>query len=275
MIVFCSAAAGFLGFYLGQGSNEVPVSQSEGEPQVKVVYKDRPVEAQVNSDMDEAQKLYGKAFQLFLANLGLNLDKTKKETLKRVLENPKEYLATTKENSGETEVYIPRELDFAPTGFFKEFVQNEKAELKNITDDKLLDEAQKFILKDPKMFYARSNFINEYNEIKTFNGTYQATLFYIAGKNKGRNDQIELTVDFKIKDENEIDGSFDMKISSEGKTYSHARGTGGNGDIRVRNGQIIVEASPDTFFHFQDNKMGISNFYRRGKLVGMARFIRN
>ncbi|MFT6070330.1 MAG: hypothetical protein ACJAT2_003215 [Bacteriovoracaceae bacterium] len=223
------------------------------------------------SALSEAKEVYAKAFQLFLANLGLKLDSEKKEKFSELLKDPSEYLATTKEQT-KTEVFIPREIDFTPSDWFKKYVQKEKANLKHITDDALISEAQGFILSDPALFYARSSLIKKFPKIKKVLGNYKGVLYRIAGENKGRRDDVRLGLDFSIKDEDSITGSFSLKLSADGDVYSNSQGQGGNGDIKIKDGSIIIEAGPGRFFHFKGEKLDIANFYEGGKLQGFARF---
>lgn len=221
--------------------------------------------------LSEAKEVYAKAFQLFLANLGLKLDSEKKEKFSELLKDPSEYLATTKERT-KTEVFIPREIDFTPSDWFKKYVQKEKANLKHITDDALISEAQGFILSDPALFYARSRLIKKFPMIKKVLGNYKGVLYRIAGENKGRRDDVQLELDFSIKDEDSITGSFSLKLAADGDVYSNSQGQGGNGDIKIKDGSIIIEAGPGRFFHFKGEKLEIANFYEGGKLAGFARF---
>jgi hypothetical protein len=223
------------------------------------------------SDLKKAKDVYAKAFQLFLANLGLKLDANKKEKLQELLKDPNIFLENTKEVS-KIEVFIPREIDFTPSDWFKEYVQREKANLKHITDDSLVSEAQKFILKDPALYYARSSLIKKFPKIKKVLGDYKGTLFRISGKNKGRRDNIQLSLNFSVKEEDSITGSFSLKLSADGAVYSNSQGQGGNGDIRLKEDSLIIEAGPSRFFHFKGEQLDVANFYEDGKLAGFARF---
>lgn len=235
------------------------------------VTRTETVSVKDESALNEAKEVYAKAFQLFLANLGLKLDSDKKEKLEELLKDPSEFLATTKEQT-KTEVFIPREIDFTPSDWFKGFVQKEEANLKHITDDSLVSEAQNFILNDPALFYARSNLIKKFPKVKKILGDYKGVLFRIAGNNKGRKDEVQLGLDFTIKDEDSITGTFSLKLSADGEVYSNSQGQGGNGDIRIKDNSIIIEAGPGRFFHFKGEKLEIANFYEGGKLAGFARF---
>jgi len=241
------------------------VGEKTSDPEVKVITK-----TEYKKDK-EAEAFYGKAFALFLANLGLKLDKEKEENLKELLENPKEYLAVTKRNP-ETEVYIPREIDFNPTSWFKEFIQKENANLKHINDDALIKDAQEFMLKDPALFHARSTFIKKFPILKLLLGEYKGNLYRIAGNNRGRRDDIYLNIDFQLKEEDKVDGSFTLKLSADGETYSNSSGRGGNGDVKIKNDSILIQAGPGSFFHFKGKSIDVANFYSNGKLVGLARF---
>ncbi len=235
------------------------------DPEVKIITK-----TEYKTDK-EAEAFYGKAFALFLANLGLKLDKEKEENLKELLENPKEYLAVTK-RLPETEVFIPREIDFNPTTWFKGFIKKENANLKHVNDDALIKDAQEFMLKDPALFHARSKFIKKFPTLKLILGEYKGNLYRIAGSNRGRRDDIYLNIDFQLKEEDKVDGSFTLKLSADGEIYSNSSGRGGNGDVKIKNDSILIQAGPGSFFHFKGKSIDVANFYSNGKLVGLARF---
>lgn len=224
---------------------------------------------QSNTSLEEAKVLYAKAFNLFLINLGLNLDRDKQKLLKEILLDPVTYIEG---NSSNTQVFIPREIDFTPTKWFDKYIKDEQADLKNISDDKLISDLQGFFLKDPVLYFARSTHIKTFSKIKHLSGDYKAELFRITGKNKGRIDQVSMFINFQIKGEASITGDFKLKISHDGNIYTNSSGSGGNGNIRINNNSIIIEAGPGRFFHFKKGKINNANFYEEGKLTGFARF---
>jgi len=221
-------------------------------------------------DLKKAEEVYGKAFNLFLVSLGLKLSSNKREELQILLKKPENYIPERGDSEGQ--VYIPREIDFKPSNWFKEFVQREKADLKNMEDDKLLREVQDFMLNDPALFYSRSTYIQDYSEIKKIMGEYSGVLYRIAGNNKGRVDQVYMNVNFSLKEEDLIEGSFTLKLSNDGDVYSNSRGDGGNGNIRFKDTSILIEAGPNRFLHFRGSKIDVANFYEDGKLAGFVRF---
>lgn len=262
-----------LGLYLGREFFPKEKIITEVKEALVPITKTKTVSIKDESSLNKAKEVYAKAFQLFLANLGLKLDDEKQEKLQELVSNPDNFLATTKQKN-DPEVFIPREIDFTPSNWFKEFVQKEKANLKHITDDNLVSDAQKFILNDPALFYARSKLIKKFPKIKKVLGTYKGLLFRIAGNNKGRRDDVQLGLDFSVKDEDSITGSFSLKLSADGEVYSNSQGQGGNGDIKFKDGSLIIEAGPGRFFHFKGEKLDVANFYEGGKLAGFARFIK-
>lgn len=260
-----------IGFLIGREFFPKEVIKTKIQSELVPVTRTETISVKDESELKKAKEVYAKAFQLFLANLGLKLDEEKKEKLQELLKDPSDFLANTIEKSN-TEVFIPREIDFTPSDWFKDYVQKEKANLKHITDDALISEAQKFILKDPALFYARSSLIKKFPQIKKVLGNYKGVLFRIAGNNKGRRDDIQLGLDFAVKDEDSITGSFSLKLSADGEVYSNSQGQGGNGDIKIKDNSLIIEAGPGRFFHFRGEELDIANFYEGGKLAGFARF---
>jgi hypothetical protein len=221
-------------------------------------------------DLKKAEEVYGKAFNLFLVSLGLKLSLNKREELQKLLKKPEKYIP--ERGDGEGQNYIPREIDFKPSTWFKDFVQREKADLKNIEDDKLLRDVQDFMLNDPALYYSRSTYIQKFSEVKKIMGEYAGVLYRIAGNNKGRVDQVYMNVNFSLKEEDLIEGTFSLKLSNDGDVYSNSQGDGGNGNIRFKGTSILIEAGPNSFFHFRGSKIDVANFYEDGKLAGVVRF---
>ena len=260
IISFC------MGYFLKSGDN---IIIKEKEIVIKEIPKEVTKEVFINNQkvIGEAKSYYEKAFKLFLVNIGYSLTDRQKTELQEVIAEPAEYLA--KKNNQNP---ILREFDFTPTESFNKLVAKEEADLKSITDESLLKNAQKFILKDPALFFVRSKLIITFDSIKKINGEYRAQLFRLVGKNKGRIDNIYLQADYILKDEDKIDGNFNLKLSHEGKVYSDSNGSGGNGNIRIKNGDLIIKAGPSYYFHFKGMNLNEANFYTGGKFVGMARF---
>jgi hypothetical protein len=256
----------FLGHYFSSGTTNIV---KEKEIIIKEVPKEITKEVLVENrvDVEAAKKYYEKAFKLFLINIGHSLNQKQESDFQEMIDSPKSYMA--KEQNQDQ---IQREFDFIPTDSFKKYIAKNEADLRNITDESLLKNNQKFVLKDPPLYFIRSKMINKFDEIKHINGEYRAELFRIVGNNKGRVDSVYLQADYTLKDENTIDGSFTLKLSHADKVYSNSSGNGGNGNIRINKGDIVIKAGPSNFFHFKGKNLGEANFYSNGKLAGIARF---
>lgn len=255
-----------LGYFLRSGETTVI---KEKEIVIKEVPKEirKEIFIENKQEVEAAKSYYQKAFKLFLINVGFSLNKTQQTEFTDMIEDPANYVGSSSPKSE-----VEREFDFIPTKSFEKLVATEEANLKSITDESLLKDAQKFILKDPAVYFARSKMISSFESIKKLNGEYRAQLFRITGKAKGRVDDIYLQSDYIIKGEDSIDGSFTLKMYNGDKIYSDSNGTGGNGNIRIKDGDLIIEAGPNNFFHFKGMNLQEANFYSRGKFTGMARF---
>jgi hypothetical protein len=260
LIAFC------LGYFLKSESKTIV---KEKEVVIKEVPKEitKEIIVEKKEDINLAKEYYEKAFKLFLINIGYSLNKTQESEFEEMIKDPTNYVA-----SKDSQDEIQREFDFIPTNDFKRLVKAEEADLKSITDEDLLKDAQKFILKDPAVYFARSKFIKSFEGIKSINGEYRAQLFRMTGKNKGRVDNIYLGADYIVKGESGIDGTFTLKMSHGDKIYSDSNGSGGNGNVRIKDGNLVIEAGPSNFFHFKGKNIDEANFYSKGKFVGMARF---
>lgn len=233
---------------------------------------------EMQTEFVKAKSYYEKAFNIFIVTLGLRLNTEQKEQVKNLLKDPKDFIVNNVNTNGapsSPEVHYnedPRVSEFANNNSFTDYLKKENAFTEHIEDANLMKKSGAFMLKDPAVYKARAKFIRKFPKIKKFNGEYSGKLYIITGKKKGETHLIETQIDFSVKDEDKIDGSFVMKISHEGNVYSNSNGRGGNGDIRLKDSSIIIESSPDTFFHFQNEELTIANFYRAGKLQGIARF---
>lgn len=238
-------------------------------------------EQKCQESLDEAKKYYGKAFLLFLTNIGVMLSSNQTQELNTLMTNPKDYQRESfpKDNektaSSNTEVVIlPDYLSNKP---FQEFLKKQNIKIDHIDDKNLVNKNSNFVLKDPGVFYVRSKFIKSYQQISPLNGLYAGKLYLFSGKDKGETHDIEMTIEFNQKSENEnekdqIDGNFNLKISEDGNIYSNSRGNGGNGDVRMNQNSLIIEASPSSFFHFEQSSINTANYYDNNQLIGFARF---
>ncbi len=231
-------------------------------------------------DLSEAKTLYEKAFILFLANLGLKMTSEQKVTMDGLLQDPKTYLAD--HNSPVT----PREDVInepeAKTRGGEEHYDTKKNRPKDL---KLPPEANKvvaagndFILKKPLSYYEDSKYLEKMDwRFKRINGSFEGKLYIVQGERKGEIDQVDLSVDFSINQQRNIEGTFFLQMAREGSVYSTSEGNGSNHNIRIHpedKKSIILEASPNSFFHFRNEGMEVANYYAGGQFVGVAQFVR-
>lgn len=240
-----------------------------------------PTSSEIQDD-SQSREYYEKAMGLFIAALGLKLTSGQSQEMDRMLANPKEYVPTpelevaakeTHENS--PEVLLPTPTS---TGLYfdrSEVYQKVGKDGRDIFDQELVSRGLKRVIREPAIFFAKSSYSEDFKLLRRINGSYRGSIYLIAGPNKGRTDIVTMTVDFRRKGDNKIDGEFQLILSSNGEVYSESNGSGGNGDVRVNGEEIIIEAGPERFFHFLDSRLTMANFYIAGQFVGVARFTRD
>lgn len=245
--------------------------------EVSVIIEDFPKERKINKPADveaKAKQYYEQAFKLFLVTLGLKLSEDQEEELSELVESPENYLdkSTEAQDSGKDikVEQVAKDYDFTPVKAFAELLKNNDMVFDHIRDQGMIKKLQRRVLKDPPLYYARSKYVKRIGPLKKILGDYRGKLFRIAGQNKGRIDDINLGMKFFLKDE-KIEGDFSLILSSDGNNYSSSRGNGGNGNVRIRRGAIIIEAGPGSFLHFADKKFELANFYTNGELVGFVK----
>jgi hypothetical protein len=227
-----------------------------------------------NQSLGEAKKYYEKAFSLFLATIGAKLTSSEKNEFSKLMSDPKNYLAQNKRmgsNSSGPIVDTGKEKRARPAMQF--YGQQATITKKNLEVKDLQKEAAKFVLKDSVLFHARAIPVKEWGPaIEKVNGSFTGKL-YRFDKNPMEIEDMELHVNFGLNEENKVDGEFQLIISKDGKIYSDKRGSGGNGAIRVNPKDptsILIDASPNSFFHGKLNDLSVLNYYYDGKHIGVA-----
>jgi hypothetical protein len=212
-----------LSFCAGYFSKSTPEIKTE-DPEVRAITVDSPIDQGCDDQLKKAEEYYGKAFVLFLANLGIRLSSQQKLQVDQLIADPNSYLsASDKKSKKDSQVFIdnksPQPIDMVETKTFP------KKELPYIEDEGLTKDTEKLVLKDPALTFARSNFIEDFRKIKKYNGLYTGKLYYIDGSKKGEVHNVDLNIDFKSlskeNNENSIEGRFKIKLSYNGHTYSN------------------------------------------------------
>lgn len=208
-----------------------------------------------------AEALYGKMMVLFLANLGIELQKS----------TPAELPAGT-ETETRPEEKAPLVADSAPAAL-TEITKTECAPC--AASEKKKEDARK--LTTPEKF-SSSTYINSMQPIvRQMNGVFSGKLSYFAGEKKGKIDLALLEVNLRQRDE-VLDGSIAVILtdSDTNVPYSRNRGNGGNKTIRYNSADrvVYVEASPNSFFSFRAAEFRRSEvrgeYYEKNALVGRA-----
>jgi len=232
-------------------------------------------------ELEKIQSLYGKAFNLFLINLGLNLSRSNKNDLNKLIESPKQYAAAKKvsdEVTLEEEVTDKSLLSKNDKRFFPHPTSEQLELMSQIEDKDIVLKGLKNTFKDPALALARSEHIKKFKKIKKMNGSYIGKIYFFSGDYKDKTHDVEMIINYFFKENDEksdIDGSFSLKLISEVGIYSNSQGSGGNGDIRLAHDHIIIEAGPTRFFSFQKDNLDYANFYIKNKHVGFAKFEKN
>lgn len=269
------------GFFIGREFSP----QSPVQEKVKVATVLCPeVEAKSCPDqMAEAQELYGNAFNMFLASVGVSLTQKQKTALDGLVAAPKNFVPDetlkeepiTPQKSEAPEILVEtNDSLFAPTSEVAATLRKENVDTSNLDDPFLFERAIKKLIKDPALFHARSTYNVPRQVIRRLNGLYQGELFNITGPNKGTIDNVNLSIDFVQKitgEKNEIEGNFSLILRRDGKPYSNSSGEGSNGNIRINGEEIIIEAGPGNFLHLTSRQIRDANYYQNGQFVGIAR----
>jgi hypothetical protein len=232
--------------------------------------------AEVNK-RDSDKELFSKAFKLFLLRIGVELSSTQASEFKSAMAMPHHYIVKNG-SKGQTNAPDGPEVvlndDFKLHSDILGQAGAKKWAVDHIEDKNLVKSADKFTLKDPAVFFARSKYIQKFSSLGSINGYFVGTLYHFAGGRSGQTHDVEMRVEFKLEGNDKIEGSFSLKLSHEGAVYSNSRGNGGNGNVRSKDDSVLIEAGPGRFFHFRSNELVVANFYQDGVHVGVAQFER-
>ncbi len=224
----------------------------------------------VNND-----ELYSKVFILFLASVGIEMNNEIEQEVSKLVKSPKEYkpneslkvkvVSTTEDNPQSTEfIYNKGSNTDAPYRDFKDLFPDK------VNSNMDIFEATNRILKDPENYISKSKYINKFREIERYNGVYTGELFITKGGKRGEISLVEMRFQFELQNENNINGNMSVTLAKDGVVYSNNSGKGGNKSLKVSPNKrdIIIEVSPDAYFHFPRGKIRNGNFYENAKHVG-------
>lgn len=208
-----------------------------------------------------AEALYGKMMVLFLANLGLELQKSTPAAAEAfdvsVSESPSRPVITEA---------AAAKAECAPCA------GTTAAQEKKKEDPKKLTTAEKF---KSAPYAGKSDAI-----IKKMRGTFYGKLSYFAGSRRGKIDGALMEVNL-AEVEGQLNGSIAVILSDENnEPYSRNRGNGGNKTIKYNENDrvVYVEASPNSFFAFRarafDGNEVSGEYYEDNVVVGKALFYR-
>ncbi len=252
------------------------------ESEVSVLIEDFPKEfpktrGSKTKEAPSAKEYYEKAFKLFLMTLGLKLTDDQREELAELVDNPEVYLDKSDPvkdvGRGSKVEQVAKEFNFKPSVVFERLLNNNDMAFDHITDLNILKKLQRRVLKDPSLFYARGKYIKRLGPLKLIMGRYTGKLYRIAGPNKGRIDEVDLFMDYSLKEE-QVEERFTLTLSHNGKSYSNSRGNGRNSHVKRKGGSIIIDTGPSSFLHFMGRDLELANFYSNGELVGFVKLER-
>ncbi|PIP90480.1 MAG: hypothetical protein COV38_08115 [Bdellovibrionales bacterium CG11_big_fil_rev_8_21_14_0_20_38_13] len=249
-----------------QNKEIVECITTQVKPQIETVNKQcNESETQISTEKIE------KAFLLFLASIGIKKDYA--ESVKNIVDNPENYQPEiTNEDivepasESQTQFYYPRNealKKFDIQVGFRELIDYEPSFKRN----------ENYLLKDAAVYFAKAKTITSLTKIKRYNGVYSGKLYRLAGKHKGKVEDIEMNIEFWEKRKGEIDGKFTMTIARDGEIYSNMRGEGGNNDLYLNpqnTKELIIKAAPGMYFHFIDKNLKSANAYDEGEFIGVS-----
>ncbi len=209
----------------------------------------------------QSEEYYEKAFNLFLATIGVRLSRNQEALAQELFENPKEFSSRDlRPNQYQEEVpspVAPRNTLPTPAPTKKEAPQTHPAQ------DVL----------DPLTTIKNASLIKDFRTLKRFNGEYRGIIRMLQGNQKGEDHDVYLGLDY-IRDGKEIRGEFRAEIARNGEVYSNSSGSGQNNQIRLSGNDLIIEVSPDSFFFFKDKRITKGTFYSRGEFKGIIKLSR-
>ena len=212
------------------------------------------------SKLKAAEELYGKMMILFLANMGLELQKSRPVEISTPEVAPEVgKIPHTADSQLRTECTPCSQSVTSTTK------KEEKTDPKLTTGEKFRS-ARYFSALDP--------------HVSKLVGVFSGRLTNFAGSRKGKVDGVLIDVDLVAK-EKQLDGSIQVILTDENNTpYSRNRGKGGNKSIRYNQQERVayVEASPNSFFAFRLNEFSRGEvrgeYYEDNVLVGRAVLLR-
>jgi len=152
--------------------------------------------------------------------------------------------------------------------------RRDSIETGHLPEEKLLKVSEQFIAHDPPLFYARAKPLTDYNQAKRFNGQFRGHIYHVSGAHKGRTDDIELSINFRINKSNKVTGEYYSILSHNGDVHSRKNSNGENQSIRENGEFFILDLRPDTFLQLQKTNLKIGNYYHNGKFIGIVRLRR-
>lgn len=217
-----------------------------------------------------------KAFLLFLASVGIRNTQQYAATVNQLVANPSAYEPTPVMPTAEpTQSFEETQVFYDRSAAIKQLNASEM--WREISDyDQGLKQLANSLLKDPAVYFARAKTIQDMKVLRRIKGTYVGKFYRMIGKNKGKVEDVEMTVDFWAKDK-KIDGSFNMTIARDGVVWSNMRGNGNNDNVYtnpLNPKQIIIKAAPGMYFQFEDEKLFQANVYDEGEFIGVSTLTR-
>lgn len=205
-----------------------------------------------------AEELYGKMVILFLANLGLELQKS----------------------TPMIQDHLPV-ADASPSRIDETQVISAPAVMCPPCQSAAIKEEKKF--EAPKLSvtekFGTTPYFNKMEaELKKILGRFEGALVFFAGSRKGKTDHVLFLVDLQQEGRSKtLKGQVQVVLTDEdGKSYSRNVGRGGNKTIKyaTQERMVYIEASPMSFFainvsEFNKNEVR-ADYYDDNKLVGRA-----
>jgi hypothetical protein len=261
-------------FYYNLKTNLTPGERVVQQCPKKIVEQKQCPQAPVCEDCQKGK--IEKAFLAFLVGLGIKNTRNFEDKIQKIVHRPDEAeVISFGEDKKDPEVLYKNSKGM--------FVSGREA-LKLFRDDRMTeeeirneyDENAGIVLNDPALYFARVKATQDPYILKKVSGLFKGNLTYIAGKKKGRVDDVEVDINFggEPNDKGELEGTIVFKMSHNGRVHSNMTGNGSNGDILTHpedKTTIVVRAGPGYYFHFINTSFRKANFYSDNKLVGVAR----
>lgn len=233
-----------------QKTEESRVWAQKGADQISELPREEQLKA--------AEEYYGKAVVLFLASLA---NRVSGEAPVANLGEP-----IVKEIAPQEAVTVSEQAELAK-------LTAAKAEVKNAEASLPVQKSVQNLLNYAKAPYARKMS----PQIRRINGSFTGILSH-AGKNKGREDRVELEVNFVTGEKNSLKGELEINLyEPSGKLYSTTKGT----PIKLVPGkkdEIYIEPRPGFFIHLNiknPNRFAGKYFDSTGKDIGKVVLRRN